>query len=432
MKAPITGVVWGVGVRREYLAVVGVDVGGRDDLRLKGLIRTVGMVLCVFGAATDASVSMASPPPAQALSIGDRRPVFRSLANPAAPWTDDGRQTLLTFVHITDTHVGKVPQTPQGPVDDAEAFKEVIEAINGLSPRPAFTLITGDLTDGWRPDEIRRFKALREELMTPCYVVGGNHDVTFDPTPSHLKDWERTFPDAPLPYAFKRGPFAFIGFDSQVYNAKRTDRAVDPMAAQQWTELVGLVRAARKEGKRIFLFAHIPAIPSFFRQKVKASWETPYVEPYLRLLKDERVEATLTGHLHRDEMYIREETLFLNAPPVSRWETRDSSYRLYRVTDQGLMYRQIYTGPEGRQRSYEVDLHGVTEKGYGAWVDGLDESGLRVLWEQRYAGDDASGRLFGDLNREHFRAFLKDPFSYQPTRGAVRRFKPRGSGSGGR
>lgn len=366
---------------------------------------------------------------ATAPSVSPEQPVFRPLPDPGAPWPEDGRQTLLTFVHITDTHVGKIPETPAGPVDDAAAFKEVIDAINGLSPVPGFILITGDLTDDWQEDEIRRFKDLRKTLNAPSYVVGGNHDVTFDPAPAHMVSWDESFPDAPLPYDFQVQDLVFIGFDSQLYNSRRVDRSADEIAERQWVELVRRVKEAQGQGKRIFLFSHIPAVPSFFRQKVKASWATPYLEPYLRLLREGAVEATLTGHLHRDELYVQGSTLILNAPPVSRWETRDTSFRLYRVTEQGLMYRQIYTGPDSEARSYEVDLHGLTGESYGAWIDGLDDRGLRRLWEHRYAGDDAAERMYGQLHRAHFRAFLKDPFSYQPTHGIERRFKPeRGGG----
>jgi 3',5'-cyclic AMP phosphodiesterase CpdA len=284
-----------------------------------------------------------------------------------------------------------------------------------MDPQPDFALVTGDLTDAWRPDQVARFKALALGALRPEVVVAsGNHDVGFDPRPKHITQWLTAFPEATLPQVVERGPVTFIGFDSQIYNARRTSPEVDALAEAQWERLVDAVKKARARGKRVMLYCHIPAVPSFFRKKVRASWKGTYLPRFLALLRDHQVEATLTGHFHRDELYAVGPTLFLNAPPVSRWETRDTSYRVIKITDEGMVYRQIYIGPEARTRSYEADLRSVTEAGVTAWVQALDGDELRALWERRYAGDDASQRLYGDLEQAIFRDFLTRPFHYQP------------------
>ena len=93
-----------------------------------------------------------------------------------------------------------------------------------------------------------------------------------------------------------------------------------------------------------------------------------------------------------------------------------------KLTREGIVYRQIYVGPEASKRSYEADLRGITEAGIAAWVAAQDAEGLRALWEMRYAGDDASERLFGDLVQGPFRRFLVSPFEFQPKtdRGTMR------------
>jgi len=363
---------------------------------------------CVVAALLSAMAGCATTcPPTQ--------PCLRALPDPSAPWPVSAAETQLTLVHLTDTHVGKVPETPDGPIDDAEAFQAVIQRINAMEPQPDLTLITGDLTDAWKSDQITRFKALAlDTLRSEVLVASGNHDVGFDPRPEHITEWLIAFPEATLPQVTVRGPVAFIGFDSQVYNARRTGDAVDAIAEAQWERLVAAVAKARRRGKRVMLYSHIPALPSFFRDKVRASWKGQYLPRFLALLRDHQVEASLTGHFHRDELYARGPTLFLNAPPVSRWETRDTSYRVIKVTAAGLVYRQIYVGPEAATRSYQADLRGVTEAGVTAWVGDLDGEDLRALWERRYAGDDASERLYGDLEQAVLRDFLTRPFDYQP------------------
>jgi 3',5'-cyclic AMP phosphodiesterase CpdA len=356
-------------------------------------------------------------------------PRFRPLPDPSVPWCTDDGETLLTFFHITDTHVGKEPPTDEGEITrDVDAFAAIVKAMNAMrtktEPAPEFAVITGDLTDGWRSSDIRTFKSMLEDLNFPSYVCSGNHDVTFDPQTKHMKSWKRWFPKATLPQVIERGPIVLIGYDSQIYNARRKSEEVDDIATRQWRKIQSAVKEAHAAGKRTFLFAHIPALPSLFRKKVGASWSTKYLKPFQRLMKKYEVEASLTGHFHRDELYVDGKTFFLNAPPVSRWETRDSSYRIIRVMKTGLAYRQIYIGPEAKTRSYEVDLRGVTPEGMARWVDGLDDAGLRKVWEMRYAGDDASERMYGEQLKGHFRKFLKDPFSYQPKSGRTRRLSP--------
>ena len=59
-----------------------------------------------------------------------------------------------------------------------------------------------------------------------------------------------------------------------------------------------------------------------------------------------------------------------------------------------------------------------------AWVQSLDEAGIRALWMRRYAGDDMAGRLFKTLDIEKFRAFLVRPFDFQPADDGVLHFRP--------
>ena len=50
----------------------------------------------------------------------------------------------LRFVHFTDTHVVG-PGVHLREVDTCRSLERVVEAVNGLSPRPAFVIVGGDL-----------------------------------------------------------------------------------------------------------------------------------------------------------------------------------------------------------------------------------------------------------------------------------------------
>jgi 3',5'-cyclic-AMP phosphodiesterase len=337
---------------------------------------------------------------------------YRAVTSATAPW-DDGRQTQLTFVHLSDTHVGRAA--------DAQAFARAIEAINALDPAPTFVLITGDLTDTFRGWEVRKFKELTERLDMPTFIVPGNHDVSFKPNARRIANWKKKFPAFETPYRRDMGPLTLIGVDSQVFNARRGAPAA-ALARAEYAKLERLLSAARAERRRIMVFHHIPAVPYFTTSEIKRMWDSTLMSDYRALLDRYGVEAELTGHFHRDELYVSGRTLILNAPPISEKFDRKASYRLVRVTAGGLGYRQIYIDADAAHLSYELDLHGVDEAKYREWAATLPAEEMRAVWHYRYAGDPTTREAWRRLDVERFRAYLLDPFAHQPLHGRVQHY----------
>jgi alkaline phosphatase D len=348
-------------------------------------------------------VGMGTPVLAQP---GQRGPAYEALLDTDAPWPDDGRETLLTFVHISDTHVGRK--------SDAEAFAQAIEVIERILPTPAFVVVTGDLTESFRDAEVLYLKHLVDRFTLPVLLVPGNHDVGFDPTPHSIEKWNQAFPDFATPYQRDFGPLRVIAMDSQLYNARRANREVNAEGKRQWKAFAKRVRASRKEGRRTILAYHIPIVPNFFRQRVKANWRAADMKRMRKLLARQHVEASLTGHIHRDETYLEDRTWMLNAPPISLKYDREPSYRLFRVTPEGLMFRQIYWTVEGASLSYQMDLHGHDATDLDKALEAMSVADLEELWGYRYAGDAGTERLFRTLNIHQFTRYLVDPFEFQP------------------
>jgi len=219
-----------------------------------------------------------------------------------------------------------------------------------------------------------------------------------------------------MPYRFDYGSMAFIGFNSQLYNERRRTRDLDKKAFNQWGKIRRFVKEATKEAKRIVLFHHIPSYPNFFRDEVKRTWQNRYLRQFQNLLRSKSfsIDAVFSGHFHRDEWYVYHRTLLFNVPPVSEKYTRNSSYRIVRVTPEGMNYRQIYTDRETERLSYELDLHQVTGATHREWVDDLTHDELWNLWRYRNAGDDDTERWLDTLAVKEFRNFLQSPFRYQP------------------
>ena len=340
-------------------------------------------------------------------------PPYVPLASSSQQWPSKGGATLYTFVHITDPHIGRDPA-------DARAFRRVVAIVNDLQTRPRFVLITGDLTDHFMVhEEVEEFEAIRAQLKMPSHVVVGNHDVSFDPTPARMKKSDATW--EPTPYRFDEGPLAFIGVNSQLYNARRRTSAANGAARQQWKKLVGLVRDARNHDRRVVLFMHIPSVPILFENRIKRAWQPKWLLRYRKMIRQYDVEAELAGHFHKDETYFVGETAILVAPPISTKYERRASLRIFRVTPTGLAFRQLYVDRDMDSFSYTFDLHAIGGAQYRKWVGELPPRLLADLWLRRYAGSPTPA-LVPSLARR-YRAFQILPYEHQPPDGLTLRFK---------
>lgn len=89
-----------------------------------------------------------------------------------------GAAAGLTFVQISDTHVGYRGDANPDPTG---SLARTLERINALEPAPAFVLHTGDLTHGQKAGA---FDALAEAMGTlrarDVFYIPGEHDVFVD------------------------------------------------------------------------------------------------------------------------------------------------------------------------------------------------------------------------------------------------------------
>lgn len=137
--------------------------------------------------------------------------------------------TAFRFVHLTDTHIMAggtwKPRAGDFEFDTAASLRQVIEAVRGLDPAPAFAVFGGDLAS---PDLLDRGRQLQPEeyepsyrllaelvagLPCPAHFVIGNHDdrVAFN----RVLRADPPAADAPQYYAFDHGAYHFIVLDSQ-------------------------------------------------------------------------------------------------------------------------------------------------------------------------------------------------------------------------
>ena len=97
----------------------------------------------------------------------------------------------LRFVHFTDTHIVG-PGVKLRDVDTCRSLKRVVDAVNGLGPRPAFVIVGGDLvspdissdsvedhrdaSDAEYEASYAVLRSILERLTVPFHMLMGNHD----------------------------------------------------------------------------------------------------------------------------------------------------------------------------------------------------------------------------------------------------------------
>jgi 3',5'-cyclic AMP phosphodiesterase CpdA len=236
----------------------------------------------------------------------------------------------FTFVQISDTHVG-VKQTAYN-----ARFAEVIRQINEL--KPAFVIHTGDALQSWSPENAALFKEMTAKLSPPIYIAPGNHDIQGLKSKGFeaVKVWNDAFgTDQP---SFEHEGCVFIGLDSSLWNSGI------PAEKEQMARLKSELRKAK--GKRILIFEH----HLYFLDKPSdpngSYWtvDEPTRGEVLKLLKQYRVEAVLTGHVHRFLQSSFDGISFISTPATSFSCSEDkglTGYRVFSISPGGFTTRFV-------------------------------------------------------------------------------------------
>jgi 3',5'-cyclic-AMP phosphodiesterase len=86
----------------------------------------------------------------------------------------------LYFVHITDTHLNAPGKEGFLKLDTTANLREILTQVRGLSFRPAFVVISGDLAHEGDAEDYRFIREMldaeQEALGAPVLVALGNHD----------------------------------------------------------------------------------------------------------------------------------------------------------------------------------------------------------------------------------------------------------------
>jgi 3',5'-cyclic-AMP phosphodiesterase len=229
---------------------------------------------------------------------------------------------LLTFVHLSDTHIHADPQY----VADGAAFssrqpvQKLIETVNALPLPIDFVLHTGDVVDA--PDTPEHYHIAREllsQIRYPVYYCPGNHDIVAD-FQAHFLGKPKHEIKPTYDTEFECNGVQIIMLDSHIpAEAQGHDGYVTP-AQLNWLD--ALCRA--KDSRPLVVALHHHTLP------LEAPWLDWLVlkngiAVHNTLLKaKERLRGVFYGHIHENVVTVRDGISYYSV--VSAWYQTQTWY----------------------------------------------------------------------------------------------------------
>lgn len=211
-------------------------------------------------------------------------------------------QPKLTFIHISDTHLGATRDTLFDGYPAARCLERLVERINSFPQPPDFVIHTGDLINDRRRASALVARDVLAALKVPIYFVSGNHD---DPAllrevlgaPPHPSG----DPHAPLDYAFEVKGERFLVVDGA------NSEVPDPLGKLRDEQIAWIGAEAARDGGPFTLILHYPPF-------VMGS---PWLDTHMPLVNGDalhrallpgrdRLRGVFFGHLHRTCQIVRD------------------------------------------------------------------------------------------------------------------------------
>jgi len=219
----------------------------------------------------------------------------------------------LSFVHISDTHLGKTFEYTCRGSCSAQKLESVVESIHRLKEKPEFLIHTGDVCgDKESPAEAASYKlaeSLFSQLKIPRFFVAGNHD---DPEllQMHLQFGVRTVLVEDIKQLVYK--FEFEGIQSLVLDASIPGKLSGFLPPIQ---LEILEQELRQASERQLIFLHYPPL------ELGAKWMDKEMLVTNRNALQEillcyrtKIAAVFFGHIHHSQQFHKNGIFYVAAP----------------------------------------------------------------------------------------------------------------------
>ena len=246
------------------------------------------------------------------------------------------------FAQLTDLHLSSNNTKPE---EDLKQSVAQINATKGID----FVLVTGDITEEGDRANLKRAKAILDQLTMPYSIVPGNHETKW--SESGVTDFGSIFGGER--FKFEHHGFLFLGFNS----GPLMRMAYGHVVPQDLDWLKTEMKKAGKD-KQVILVTHYPITPGDVDNWYEV---TDAVRPF-------NIRLFIGGHYHRNRVCSYD-----GIPGVlTRSNLRDKDerpgYGVFEVTnDSILVYEQRINEPMQRWAGFSLsqdyyDRNGKTEK----------------------------------------------------------------------
>ncbi len=212
---------------------------------------------------------------------------------------------LLTFVQVSDSHIGAAPDDTLKGQPTLPYLERLIALVNAFPQQPDFVVHTGDLSTDRSPESDALAAPVMARLKAPVYYVCGNHDDA-DLLRDRMGAPAGAEQGAPLDYAFDVKGERFVVLD--------TVGPVDPRGHVSEAQLDFLRRQCTPDGPPLTIFMHHSPFP------VDSPWADENIPIdnadalHAALLPARgRLRSVFCGHLHRAGQYIRDGVAYVIA-----------------------------------------------------------------------------------------------------------------------
>ncbi|KMQ50053.1 3',5'-cyclic-nucleotide phosphodiesterase [Chitinispirillum alkaliphilum] len=243
----------------------------------------------------------------------------------------------LSFIHISDTHIGNSRDFSLYNHNTFERTRKLIELINGFCAPVDFVMNTGDVVN--RPDTnaYQLVSELFSDLLHPVFFLPGNHD-----NPGETVSLSATYGFGFSEMENHSYQFSLNGCKFLTLNCTGSPR-IDPHG--EFTPVQERVLSqflSHDEHLRPVLFIHFPAIATAI----------PWIDREMLILNGERLHELLVrsgkistvffGHIHRRVSFIKDGIHYISAPsPVCQFSLLPSDQKASYESDIPLSFNYV-------------------------------------------------------------------------------------------
>ena len=259
----------------------------------------------------------------------------------------------MLIAQISDTHIVEANKLAYGIAPTAENLARCIQHINAHVPAIDMVLISGDITNNGKFEELLHAKSLFDQLNIPYFIIPGNHDKREDVW-SVFKGSACPAKDSRfINYVIKQGALRVIALDSTIpYQS----------GGEICEERASWLDQTLKEDPQqaTIIFMHHPPVKCGVIETDEDGFIGAHSFSQV-IQKYPHIKAILCGHIHRQAHTLWHNTVVSIAPSMglrlkldltqeeeSQFSLDDPAYQLHYVTakEQLISYAVTVSSPK--------------------------------------------------------------------------------------